>query len=113
MADIVILNAKVFTSDKENPWADGRGIKYGIVSSRQELDEIISDRPIYINTYDGCDVADAEFMEHEKGQIKEGYLADLVLFSHDLFALNPKDVLQAKAVMTIVNGKIVFEESKI
>jgi hypothetical protein len=60
-----------------------------------------------------CDAAYAEFMENEKGQVKEGYLADLVLFSHDLFALNPKDILQSKAVMTIVDGKIVFEESKI
>lgn len=56
-----------------------------------------------------CDAAYAEFMEHEKGKIKAGYLADLVLFSHDLFELNPKDILQAKAVMTIVDGKIVFE----
>jgi hypothetical protein len=55
------------------------------------------------------DAAYAEFMENEKGQIKAGYLADLVLFSHDLFALNPKDILGAKAVMTIVDGKIVFE----
>lgn len=56
-----------------------------------------------------CEAAYAEFMEHEKGQIKAGYLADLVLFSHDLFSLNPKDILQAKAAMTIVNGNIVFE----
>jgi predicted amidohydrolase YtcJ len=56
-----------------------------------------------------CDAAYAEFMENEKGQIKAGYLADLVLFSHDLFALNPKDILQATAVMTMVDGKIVFE----
>jgi len=56
-----------------------------------------------------CDAAYAEFMEHEKGKIKAGYLADLVLFSHDLFAMNPKDVLGAKAVMTIVDGKVVFE----
>ena len=32
---------------------DGRGIKYGIISTRQELDEIIPDRPVYINAYDG------------------------------------------------------------
>lgn len=56
-----------------------------------------------------CDAAYAEFMEHEKGKIKAGYLADLVLFSDDLFAMNPKDILQAQAVLTIVNGKIVFE----
>ncbi|MCQ3938469.1 MAG: amidohydrolase [Chloroflexi bacterium] len=55
------------------------------------------------------DAAYAEFMENEKGQIKEGYLADLVLFSHDLFALPRQDILQAKAVMTMVNGRVVFE----
>jgi predicted amidohydrolase YtcJ len=55
------------------------------------------------------DAAYAEFMENEKGQIKEGYLADLVLFSHDLFALDPKDIMEAKPVLTVVNGKIVFE----
>ena len=55
------------------------------------------------------DAAYAEFKENEKGQIKEGYLADIVLFSHDLFALKSEDIMTAKAVMTIVDGKVVFE----
>ena len=57
------------------------------------------------------DAAYAEFKENEKGQIKEGYLADMVLFSHDLFALDPKEIMTAKPVMTIVDGKVVFEEN--
>ena len=57
------------------------------------------------------DAAYVEFMEHEKGQVKEGYLADLVLFSHDLFELPPQDILQAKAILTIVNGKIVHDNA--
>jgi len=56
------------------------------------------------------DAAYVEFMENQKGQIKEGYLADLVLFSHDLFEVNPKDIRAAKAVMTMVDGRIVYEE---
>jgi len=55
------------------------------------------------------DAAYAEFMEDKKGQIKEGYLADIVLFSHDLFQLDPQDILTAKPVMTVVNGQIVHE----
>jgi hypothetical protein len=55
------------------------------------------------------DAAYAEFQEHQKGQIKEGYLADMVLFSHDLFALDPADIMTAKAVLTLVDGKVVFE----
>lgn len=55
------------------------------------------------------DAAYVEFKEHEKGQIKEGYLADLVLFSHDLFELNPEDVMTAKSVLTMFDGQIVYE----
>src|SRR5215216_4040800 len=39
--------------NQTNPWVTGRGIKYGIVSTRQELDEILPDRPVYIVAYDG------------------------------------------------------------
>ena len=56
------------------------------------------------------DAAYVEFKENEKGQIKEGYLADLVLFSHDLFEVKPEEIMSAKAVMTMIDGRIVFEE---
>lgn len=55
------------------------------------------------------DAAYAEFKENEKGQVREGFLADLVLFSNDLFAMNPADMLTASAALTLVNGKVVFE----
>jgi predicted amidohydrolase YtcJ len=55
------------------------------------------------------DAAYTEFMEHEKGRIKEGYLADLVLFSHDLFQVKPEDIMTAKPVLTVMDGRIVFE----
>ena len=55
------------------------------------------------------DAAYVEFKEHEKGQIKQGYLADLVLFSHDLFAVQPEDIMSARAVLTMIDGRIVHE----
>ena len=55
------------------------------------------------------DAAFGEFKENEKGQIKEGYLADLVLFTHDLFDLPRTDIMTAKAALTLVDGKVVFE----
>ena len=58
------------------------------------------------------DAAYAEFEENQKGQIKEGYLADIVLFSHDLFELKPEEIRTAKPVMTMVDGKIVYEASE-
>ena len=39
--------------NKTATWISGIGVKYKIVSTRHELDEIVSDRPIYIEAYDG------------------------------------------------------------
>jgi predicted amidohydrolase YtcJ len=55
------------------------------------------------------DAAYTEFMEHQKGQVKEGYLADLVLFSHDLFEVKPEEITTVRAVMTMMDGRIVHE----
>jgi predicted amidohydrolase YtcJ len=55
------------------------------------------------------DASYAEFKEHEKGQVKEGYLADLVLFDHDLFQMKPEEIMNAKVALTMVDGKIVYE----
>lgn len=55
------------------------------------------------------DAAYVEFKENEKGQIKEGYLADLVLFSHDLFEVKPEEIMSAKPVLTMIDGRVVFE----
>src|SRR5215216_2774032 len=49
------------------------------------------------------DAAYTEFMEDQKGQVKVGYLADLVLFSHDLFKVKPEEITTAKAVMTMMD----------
>lgn len=56
------------------------------------------------------DAAYTEFMENQKGQVKEGYLADLVLFSHNLFEVKPEEITSARAVMTMVDGRIVYED---
>ena len=55
------------------------------------------------------DAAYVEFKENEKGQLKAGYLADLVLFSHDLFEVKPEEIMSAKAVLTMIDGRIVHE----
>ena len=55
------------------------------------------------------EAAYAEFQEDVKGQIKVGMVADLVLLSADIFALDPTHIGQVTAAMTICNGQIVFE----
>ena len=51
----------------------------------------------------------AEFQENVKGSIKVGKLADLVLLSRDIFTIDPKDIENVKVVLTMVDGRVVFE----
>lgn len=48
--------------------------------------------------------------EHERGLIKPGYDADFSIFNRDLFAGTAEEMLEAKAVKTVVAGKIVFDD---
>jgi predicted amidohydrolase YtcJ len=50
-----------------------------------------------------------QFMEGRKGMIKEGYLADLVIFDRDLMTIPPEEIMKAKVDCTIVGGKIVYQ----
>lgn len=52
----------------------------------------------------------AEFMEHELGSLEQGKLADLVVLNRNLLTVHPADILRARVVYTIVDGKIVYEE---
>lgn len=51
----------------------------------------------------------AEFQEHEKGRLQPGMLADLVVWDRDLLTAQPGEILQARPVMTVVGGRVVFE----
>jgi len=51
----------------------------------------------------------AEFQENEKGTITPGKLADLVILSRDIFTIDPKEIERVKVVMTIIDGRVVFE----
>ncbi|MCA9838107.1 MAG: amidohydrolase [Trueperaceae bacterium] len=55
------------------------------------------------------DAAYTEFAENEKGQLKEGMLADMVLLSEDVFELSSAELEHLSAVLTICDGEIVYE----
>jgi predicted amidohydrolase YtcJ len=77
------------------PW------KEGLAGQRQTLaDTLLSYTSL---------AAQAEFQEGCKGQLKTGYLADLVLLSNDLFAIQPDQIKNVRPRMTIMDGRIVHE----
>ena len=51
----------------------------------------------------------AEFQEGCKGQLKTGYLADLVLLSEDIFQLPPEQMKTVRPLLTMMDGRIVHE----
>ncbi|MER8475510.1 amidohydrolase [Mesorhizobium sp. M1163] len=51
----------------------------------------------------------AEFMEHRKGRLKPGYLADLVVLSADIETTEPASLHEVHPVSTICGGKITYQ----
>lgn len=56
-------------------------------------------------TYEG---AYASFEEDQKGTLKAGMLADMVLIDRDLTAIAPETIRESKVLKTIVGGRVVF-----
>ncbi len=50
----------------------------------------------------------SEFTEDRKGMLKEGYLADMVIFNNDLMTIPHEQIMPSKVDYTIVGGKVVF-----
>jgi predicted amidohydrolase YtcJ len=50
----------------------------------------------------------ASFEEVVKGSIAPGMLADIVVFSQDLFKIDPMRIGETKVVLTIFDGKVVY-----
>ena len=50
-----------------------------------------------------------EFNESKKGRLKAGMMADIVVMSHDLTAMEPENLDQARAQTTICGGKITYQ----
>jgi hypothetical protein len=50
-----------------------------------------------------------EGVEKEKGSLEPGKLGDMVVLDRNILAIDPKGIIDAKAVMTIVGGEVVYE----
>jgi len=77
------------------PWVAGHP------PQRQTLDQVLAGY-----TRDG---AYAEFQETQKGMIRPGLLADLVLFDGDLFTTPVESITEVRPRLTICDGRVVFQ----
>lgn len=77
------------------PWAEG------LPDQRFSLQESLAGY-----TVEG---AYSEFMEHRKGRLKPGYLADLVVLSADIEATAPEALHTVRPVTTICGGKVTYQ----
>ncbi|HEV2318243.1 MAG TPA: amidohydrolase [Verrucomicrobiae bacterium] len=50
----------------------------------------------------------AEFAETVKGSIAPGKLADIVILDSDIFTMDPLNIMKARVLYTIMDGKVVF-----
>jgi hypothetical protein len=47
--------------------------------------------------------------EDRLGSIEPGKLADLIVIDRDILSLPPEELLETKVMMTIVDGKTVYQ----
>jgi predicted amidohydrolase YtcJ len=52
----------------------------------------------------------AEFAENKKGTLAKGMLADLAVLSQDIFTIPAEQLTATKSILTIVDGKIVYQQ---
>jgi predicted amidohydrolase YtcJ len=53
----------------------------------------------------------SSFEEGIKGRIAPGMLADIVVFSQDLFKLAPLKIHETRVVLTVFDGKVVYRDA--
>ncbi|MCB6993627.1 amidohydrolase family protein [bacterium 210820-DFI.6.37] len=51
-------------------------------------------------------------MDHKLGTLEEGKLADLIVLDKNLFDLEPAEIPNANVILTISDGKIVYQKEK-
>jgi predicted amidohydrolase YtcJ len=52
----------------------------------------------------------AEVEEHRKGTLARGRLADLAVLSQNIFQVAPDKILETKSVLTMVGGRVVWDD---
>lgn len=108
---IPLANGSDTPIDTINPWqgvysAVTRKAKDGIAYNESEAISLFEAIQLYTVS------SAASFgQNHRRGLLKEGYIADFILFEEDPFQLNPNDLLTLECHETICRGKVVFSKN--
>ncbi len=54
----------------------------------------------------------ASFEEGIKGRLAPGMLADVIVFSQDLFSIDPMKIHQTRVVLTLFDGKVIYRDQE-
>lgn len=84
-----------------------RQTMYGTVIGPQE--RVTMREALWLHTTGS---AYAAHEENVKGSIEEGKLGDMVVWSHDMYSMPTNQLLDLKAEITIVGGRIVYEREE-
>jgi predicted amidohydrolase YtcJ len=80
----------------------------GFANADWHLDEAVTrDQALRMLTWAP---AYAAFAEKERGTLEAGKKADVTVFSKDLMTIAPPEILKVDTVLTLVDGKVVFEK---
>ncbi len=88
---------------------------YGCVTRRTMRGEVLA-REQAISMLDAIRAytingAYLEETEDEKGSLEPGKLADMIILDRDVLTVDPEEVIDAKVLMTIVGGEVVYKRS--
>jgi len=78
----------------------------GKVLNQKERLDVIEALKMYT-----CNGAFASFEEREKGSLEVGKLADMAVLSEDLLEIGPEEIKDVNVLMTIVDGRILFDRA--
>jgi len=86
---------------------------YGCVTRRTLEGQVLAEEQA-ISVMDAIRVytindAYLEGTEKEKGSLEPGKLADMVVLDRDILTVDPKEIIDTKALMTIVGGEVVYK----
>lgn len=111
----MIVTGSDFPFHQINPF-----VQLYFLTTRQLTDTVLSSIP---NPDQKISLADAvrsytvwpayaSFQETTKGSLEKGKYADFIVISKDIFNSDSKELLNTKVLKTIINGRIIYDNSK-